>query len=201
MIDSSSTPFYLSHQGLNDKSIQSLLSEAYLTLCPSLSYISTRLLNNYLPLTNSFLEDGIDKNIRKLRVGFISTHFFDHSIGRMFSNFFLLLNDIQRLFDTVDNIEIEFNFWVFFIDSTLQYEKNNWKSSTNRYFDSINQKFYNMLGENKFIFLPNDISLIREIVGSEEYNLDCLIFTDIGMDLTTYLLSHSRLAPYQVPSL
>ena len=139
------------------------------------------------------------KSSRDLRIGFISTHFYDHSIGRIFSKLFLLLNTIERIFDPVENIDIKLQFWVFFIDETHGYRPDiDWKSLTNKHFDFVNQAFYDTLGKDKFIFLPNNITIIREVVGSEEYNLNCLIFTDIGMDLTTYLLAHSRLAPYQV---
>jgi hypothetical protein len=189
-VDSSSTPFHLSHQGLNDKNIQILLSSAYTTLCPSLNYISPR-------LTHFSSSSPAGTSPRTLRIGFISSHFYDHSIGRIFSELFLILNTIEILVEPVREEEIYLDFKVFFIDQSLEYG-DDWRFPTSKRYDSISGRLFEALGKERFIFLPNDIELIREVVGSSEFNLDALIFADIGMDLTSYLLAHSRLAPYQV---
>jgi hypothetical protein len=204
-VDSSSTPFHLSHQGLNDKKIQILLSSAYTTLCPSLNYLAPRL--RQLPSSSTTAAGGgAGITPRTLRIGFISSHFFDHSIGRMFSELFLMLSQIVILDEPIRGEEIYFDFKVFFIDQTLEYDDDNgngegWRSPRSKRIDSITGRLYEALGKERFVFLPDDISVIREVVGSSEYNLDVLIYADIGMELTSYLLAHSRLAPYQVSPL
>jgi hypothetical protein len=135
--------------------------------------------------------------LRTLRIGFISSHFYDHSIGRILSELFLFLNNIARYSDSDMGLEISLELRVFFIDQTLQYEDGDWRHPTSKRVDAISGPLFERLGPERFIFLPDDISLIREVVGGSEQSLDVLIFADIGMDMTSYLLSFSRLAPYQ----
>ena len=39
---------------------------------------------------------------------------------------------------------------------------------------------------------------MRNIIGSKKYDLDALVFADVGMDMQSVVLSNSRLAPIQV---
>lgn len=156
-------------------------------LCPSLNYISPRLAS---------VDPSSVSMSKSLRIGFISAHFYDHSIGRMLAEMFLLMNDISSLFEPVNGGVLSFDYKVFFIDQTLTYD-GHWREPTSKRIDSISGQLLDKLGSDRFIFLPDNLSLIREIVGTQ-HELDVLILADIGMDLTSYLLSHARLAPYQV---
>ena len=53
-----------------------------------------------------------------------------------------------------------------------------------------------ILSGDRFIRLPENISTVRAFLS--QMRMDFLIFADIGMDLSTYVLAYSRLAPYQV---
>jgi len=138
------TPFYLSHQGLNDFVIQSLIGQAYATLCPQLNYISPRLLqSNQVSSTH-------------LRVGFISSHFYDHSIGRILSEYLFTLSEISILTDDLFPSIKEFEIFVFFVDETLQYNENNWRFPFRRREDKITHAFAKKLTSQRFIHLPDN---------------------------------------------
>lgn len=63
--------------------------------------------------------------------------------------------------------------------------------------DQIVQLLRGML-RHRFHRVPHNIDVIRDVIAATR--LDFLIFSDIGMDMITYSLSYSRLAPYQVRS-
>lgn len=168
----------MSHQGMNDRPLQNVLSHLYQWLSPDLNYLAGHL--------NSVLDRKVEhlqppKKLLnnpaahgKIRVGFLSSKFFDHSIGRiMFETIFYL----SRL----PQIQV----FVIFVES-LQF---------NTEFDYISQKYSEMLGSS-FIRTFQDINDIRETV--ELLLLDILVFTDVGMDTITYITSFSRLAKFQV---
>lgn len=60
--------FYLAYHGLNDRDLQSLIADTYLTLCPGLAHVAPHC-RAPRPVEG-----------RKLRVGFASRFFYDHSI-------------------------------------------------------------------------------------------------------------------------
>lgn len=62
--------------------------------------------------------------------------------------------------------------------------------------DQVISLFTTILGGDRFIRLPDNITTVRSFLS--QMRMDFLIFADIGMDLSTYALAYSRLAPYQV---
>jgi predicted O-linked N-acetylglucosamine transferase (SPINDLY family) len=175
----------MAHQGLNDLPLQTVMSSAYTSLCPDLLFLSPRIRSSHLIAQT---QQTRDQPI--LRIGLISTNFYDHSIGRMLVETIIYLNQMQNLGCpdlglTVNQLQV----YVFFIDG--QYVDGEINSGKN---DQITQFLSHTLG-NRFVRLPHDIRIIREVVGG---SVDALIFADVGMDIITYLLCHSRLAPVQV---
>lgn len=149
--------FPLSYQGRSNAEIFKKQCQMYRLIYPQLNYTS-KYLNNYLTKTS---ED-------KINIGFISNHFFNHSVTRD------RMGVIRNLPRT------QFNVFVFY------YSKPNddlggfvWDS------DNIN------------IVLPDsNIYERRSII--ENQKLDILVFCDIGMAPDTQWLSYSRLAPIQL---
>lgn len=53
--------------------------------------------------------------------------------------------------------------------------------------------------EDNFVRISlSNIQQMRRALGSEEYNLDVIIFADVGMEMHSVILANSRLAPLQV---
>eukprot|EP01041_Mallomonas_annulata_P002642 gene2642-5184_t len=212
--DVSFTPFHLSHHGLNDKDFQIALYNAYNALCPDLNYISPHL----LPQQSQEQEESkeckqrlhpIGSIERPLKIAFVSSHFYDHSIGRTLAETIVFLN--QKQYDnptnnvnnninvneplppfgnSILNLNLYLNLSVFLIDQSLT--RMNKKRT-----DLITNVFENILG-NRFIHVIDNIQETRAVLAS--YELDVLIFADLGMDFSSYALAFSRLATIQVCS-
>jgi hypothetical protein len=95
---------------------------------------------------------------------------------------------------------------VFFVDASFTYTalssdpgggRAPRTEGTGGIHDQITSALENTIGD-RFVRLPNDIDLVRSVVGGVEYSLDVLVYADVGMEMSSYLLSHSRLAPIQV---
>lgn len=213
----SATPFHFAHQGLNDRALQSAIGELYLSLCPDLQYIAPRLA--WPPRTNTPTEDV-------LRVGFISLNFYDHSIGKILLETLYSLHASS----SSPNSAVRLQVTVFFVDAQLSatlfighVERSGGyspgtigalnheavlASDLTRLHeeqfggrrDQVTQAFASAFGRERYVRLFQDISFVRSVVGSARYDLDVLVFTDVGLDFTSYVLSHSRLATYQVCS-
>lgn len=158
-----STPFYLAHQGLNDRPFMELLSTVFSKICPELHYIAPHLL---LPSSSSILSSSSSSSssvsksstgaaIRgdKIKVGFISNHFFDHSIGR------IMMNTIRFVDSDTD------------IMTYVLYMRRNVAG------DYITDNYKNFLGD-RYLDIPCDTFKARSAV--EALELDILIYTDIG---------------------
>lgn len=78
--DVGTTPFYLAYQGQNDRADVELLAALYRQACPSLSYTAPHCQTRYL---------GADG--RRIKVGFISSYFYQHTIGRLMEGLIRLL--------------------------------------------------------------------------------------------------------------
>lgn len=197
--DIRSTPFHLSHQGLNDKDIQIAIHKTYTALCPDLVYISPRL--RRLPETSSISQDSSFSSIagtmeRPLSIGFFSAYFMHHSIGLTLIEMLMFMNRRQVPRDTSGfNTSSSFtpdsypyvNLTVFWLPPFAP-------GGSDSDDDVITKALAQELGL-RFVRLPTDIADIRNIIDS--YALDVLVYTDIGMDFFTYALAHSRLAPVQ----
>ena len=146
--------FPLSYQGENNRDILKLQCELYRKIFPCLNYTS-----KYI--------NSIKINNNKIKIGFISTNFFNQSVSR--DRMGIIRNLPRDLFEVV----------VFF------YFKPN---------DDLGNFIYD--SDNTNIILPDsNIFERRRII--EEQKLNILIYCDIGMAPDTYFLSYSRLAPIQ----
>ena len=146
--------FPLSYQGKNNREILQLQCQLYRKIFPCLNY------------TSKYINDiGIINN--KIKIGFISTNFFNQSVSR--DRMGIIRNLPRELFDVT----------VFFY----------FKPS-----DDLGNFIWD--SDNTNIVLPDtNIFERRRII--EEQKLNILIYCDIGMAPDTYFLSFSRLAPVQ----
>ena len=146
--------FPLSYQGENNRKILELQCQLYRKIFPCLNY------------TSKYINDiGIINN--KIKIGFISTNFFNQSVSR--DRMGIIRNLPRELFDVT----------VFFY----------FKPS-----DDLGNFIWD--SDNTNIVLPDtNIFERRRII--EEQKLNILIYCDIGMAPDTYFLSFSRLAPVQ----
>ena len=62
--------------------------------------------------------------------------------------------------------------------------------------DYISGLLHDILGDVALRCLPSNQKILRQQIS--QFQLDFLIFADLGMDFATYALSHARLARYQV---
>lgn len=161
-----STPFYMAHQGLNDREFMEVLFSVMQAACPDLRYTAPQVAN----------KKSIQSNKLKLSVGFISNYFYDQSIGRILLNVINFLNQDPSLI-----------LYVFFVDRELN------RGSVRE--DEVSRVYSNILND-RFVRISPLTNIAREEIA--KYELDFIIFTDIGMDFSTYALAFSRLATYQI---
>lgn len=175
--------FHMSHQGLNDKEVQEEIVRAYHALCPELVYTSPAL------VTASSAPAGEEGRGRTV-VGFISMYFGNHSIGRIFVETILFL---AAHFPELD-------IYVFFIDNSLQGGAPSAAANGSKYFtsDYILAAMHDHLGDGRMIHLSPNLRAIRHTLSHFRPVMDILVFTDVGMDILSFLLSSSRFAYYQV---
>lgn len=159
-------PFYVAHQGLNDKLFQRKLSQLFIALCPELRHTS-----NHLSIISNSLQ-VLAKDV-SIKIGILSAHFFNHSIGRILVETIIKMSLLQPA---------KYKIYAFYLTDA--------KSDD----DSVTSLFVRYLGDN-FFQLPSNIVDARAIITEKE--LDFLLFADLGMDVASYLLAHSRLALYQ----
>lgn len=111
-------------------------------------------------------------------VGFISRYFMDHSIGRIL---------VETVYFLVNN-HPELDVVVFLIDD----------SPEGAWGDYVTVGLADILGPDRMRRLPGGVRTIRDALSAFTPVMDVLVFTDVGMDLLTYLLASSRFAYYQV---
>ena len=148
------TNFLLPYHGENDRDLQCLLAALYERACPELKYVA--------PHCSQVRRAGA-----RPRVGFLSRHFFGHSVGAWFSGL------IDRL--AADGVIDPVLITVGAVDA----------DSLRRTFPSVRTH----------LNLPFDLGRARELVA--DLKLDMLMYADIGMDPLSYFLAFSRLAPLQ----
>jgi predicted O-linked N-acetylglucosamine transferase (SPINDLY family) len=148
--------YYLSFIDNNNNNIRKKICKLNRIMFPQLNYTS----------------NNITKHINnKIKVGFISTNFKLHSVGR---DRIGVIRGINRdLFDVV----------IFHFD---------------KYPDDI---YWNLALNSGFknIILNGGINDWRQRIENE--NLNILVYADIGMQEETYLLAYSRLAPIQITTI
>ena len=150
------TNFYLSYHGLNDRDLQISVARMYERACPSLTYTAPHCLAR--PFASS---------AGKIKIGFVSRFFCQHSIGKSTRG---VLANLSR--DT-------FRVYALFVPPLVD--------------DEISRFIREKADET--IVLPGDLHAARERIAAEQ--LDILYYQDIGMDPFTYFLAFSRLSPVQ----
>ncbi len=148
------TNFLLPYHGENDRDLQCLLAKLYEQACPSLRYVAPHCTPEY-------------RMPARRRVGFLSRHFFDHSVAAWFSAL-------------IDRLAAEGA-----IDVVLVTIGPAESAALRRTFPSVTEH----------INLPFDLARARELVAG--LRLDVLLYADIGMEPLSYFLAFSRLAPVQ----
>jgi predicted O-linked N-acetylglucosamine transferase (SPINDLY family) len=148
--------FYLAYHGLNDRELQMQLARLYERACPSLLYLAPHCRAS-VPTPQG----------QKLKIGFVSRYFHNHSVGYMMHG---LLNHLSR-----QNFQIH----VLFVPPVKGDE-----------LSTVIQR-----KADKILILPTRLDAARQSIAAEA--LDILCYPDIGMDPFTYFLAFSRLAPAQ----
>lgn len=172
--DISVTPFYMPHQGLNDYLFQVYFARVFGHLIADIHDAPNR-------------RNEMFRNEVVIPIGFVSAHFFSHSIGNILIDTIVELSQFQMVMD--HNKIVRFEVFVYFLDSMLNSTKIGGRD------DVITQSFRKHLGDN-FRHLPLNITLAKDVIRSD--NLQFLMFTDLGMEMHTYALAFARLAFYQV---
>jgi len=147
--------FPLSYQGKNNKDILEMQCKLYRKIFPCLNY------------TSPYLDEIKTRPKTKIKIGFISTNFFNQSVSR--DRMGIIRNLPRELFDVT----------VFFY----------FKPS-----DDLGNFIWN--SQNTNIVLP-DSSIFERRTVIEQQKLDILVYCDIGMAPDTYFLAYSKLAPVQ----
>lgn len=147
---------------------------------------------------NSNISNDNDVTTRQpIRVGFVSTHFYEHSIGRMLFELMILMHEKGKA-----QLPRPIEIFVFFADYSHHLSSNIDDTATIDYseyyckVDVITTILRQRLGNSKFRCLPTNLHMLQQEISKAK--LDFLIFADLGMDFITYVLAHSRLATYQV---
>jgi len=140
--------FSLAHQGFNDVEIQRKLAQLYRV-------------DRSPPHQNQSHAPR-----EKIRIGFISSYFQSHTIGKLARGLILRLS------------REKFHVTVF---------------SVGHFDDTVAKDL--QAAADRYVVLSRDLPLARKAI--LEQGIDVLIYTDIGMDPTTYSLAFSRLAPVQ----
>jgi predicted O-linked N-acetylglucosamine transferase (SPINDLY family) len=147
-------PFYLAYQGRNDRDLMMKLAR----VCRA-SYPTQRECARRLALG------------RRLRVGFVSTFFHSHSVGRTTLG---LIRDLPR--DAAET-------WVFAVAPQS---------------DALAERI--RLTADHYVRLADALNLDAARAAIDAAGLDVLVFADVGMHPLTYFLAFWRLAPVQVNS-
>ena len=126
----------------------------------------------YKELNETIVEDK-NKN-EKIKIGFISEFFTNHTIGRLFKNIIFSLD------------QSKFNIFVFHSNKTKK----------NEIFNEFVEK--EKKGYLKNITLPKKLNEKIKIFKKEKFHI--LFYPDIGMSVEMYYLSLIRLAKYQIMS-
>ena len=132
-----------------------------------------KLYNKIYPGLESIDEYSFSKN-EKIKIGFISEFFSDHTIAKLFKGIIYKLNK--------ENFEV----YVFHSNKTLP----------GKIFNEINESVVSYNYEN--IILPKDFH--EKVKTIRDKNLDLLLYPDIHMSTNLYYLTLLRLAKFQITS-
>ena len=150
--------FELSYDGYDNLEINKKLTQLYYKIYPNLKSIEER---------------SFSKN-EKIKIGFISQFFSDHTIAKLFKGIIYKLN------------KKKFEVYVFHSDKTLQ----------GKLYNEINESVVSYNFEN--IVLPKDFHEKAQTI--RDKNLDILFYPDIHMSTNLYYLTLLKLAKFQITS-
>lgn len=200
----------------------SLLSQVMLALSPSLLFIadSATAKNNKRAVEDrvasvdnratSSRSSGSDRAVlterAPIKAAFISSNFYDHSIGLILIEMILYLQKDHPALDVyvyfIDkhiptNTPVIINGSTITLQPSTQPPTQAQASAAIEYWrhDRITDAFEMHLGT-RFVRVPDNIYTIRAVLDAA--GLDFLLFSDLGMDFSTYQVAFSRLATYQV---
>ena len=157
-IEKLGTPvFYLAYHNEDDRVLMEALRRMFRATVPGLSY-RAGFIENWAPP---------DPTRRRIRVGFISEYFSDHTIGKLYKG---LLRHIDRR-----------RFEIFLIHTPGARD------------DDFRARLENVV--DRALTLPAGWDEQCRVLSGLE--LDVLFFPDIGMSASTYFLAHGRYAPVQ----
>ena len=151
------TNFFLAYHGLNNRALHSRIARLYLDACPSLGWTA--------PHCRTRRRAG-----RRIKVGFVSGHLRQHSIG----------NTTRGLVARLDKAKFEVH--AVFLGPVV---------------DDAVSRFIREEADAATV-VPKDLARAREAIARLE--LDVLFYQDIGMEPFSYFLAFSRLAPVQCVS-
>ncbi len=150
--------FPLAYHGLNDRDLVSQLAALYIRSCPSLSYVAPHCLPPVAPARPQ----------QPLRIGFVSTFFHTHSVGRYYDG---IIRHLARQ---------DFRVIVF---------------QGARAADPLPQALRERADTVVNLDPYQPLSALQKRIAAEQ--LDVLIYPDIGMHPLTYFLAFARLASVQ----
>ena len=146
--------FYIVYQGFNDRDVMVGIRENYYRMYPAIDKSDS---DGKL----GALLDG------KLRVGFVSNYFRQHSVCKLFCG----------IIESLDKHKFH---PILFSGTTGK--------------DSWTEKLVNKIGEENFIDLSRQGFLLSNTDMISSQNLDVIIYLDVGMDTGSALWAHSRFA-------
>ncbi|MBV8653487.1 MAG: tetratricopeptide repeat protein [Alphaproteobacteria bacterium] len=151
------TNFFLAYHGLNNRDLHRRIAALYAAACPSLGHVAAHC-------------RGWRRPGKRVKIGFISGHLRQHSIG----------NTTRGLIARLDRQRFESH--ALFLGPIV---------------DDKVSRFIREAAEVSVV-VATELARAREAVGALE--LDILFYQDIGMEPFSYFLAFSRLAPVQCVS-
>lgn len=141
-----------------------------------------------------------EDTVTPIRLGLVSAHMFDHSIGRILVELIVFLHEKGALLNRPIELIVFFVDRKIKIDTPTSDEDHDKRPDYTQFYrtDYITNILRSRLGDHNFLCLPASLSILHTEISREK--LDFLLFADLGMDFTTYALAHARLATYQVSS-
>lgn len=146
--------FYLAYHGIDDTQLNRRITDFFSASCPDLAFEAPHCRRSRRPR-------------ERLRIGFISRHLYDHSIGRTTRGV------VPRL------SRKDFEVHAIFVAPVTD--------------DAVHREI--KAGADGSIVVPDSLPAARRAIAALE--LDILFYQDLGMDAFTYFLAFSRLAPTQ----
>jgi len=146
--------FYLAYHGIDDTQLNRRIAGFFSAACPALAFEAPHCRRPHQPR-------------ERLRVGFISRHLYDHSIGRTTRGV------VPRL------SRKDFEVHAIFVAPVTE--------------DAVYREI--KAGADRATVVPDSLPAAQRAIAALE--LDILFYQDLGMDAFTYFLAFSRLAPTQ----